>query len=181
MEQAQLITVETPRLLLRQWCDADYALFARMNADPQVMQFLLGCMDKTASDTNADKFRQLIAQQGWGIWAVELKAPQTFIGFVGLHKTTVAVPCFPCVEIAWRLAAEHWGKGYATEAARAALRIGFEVLHLPEIVAFTAMINQRSQAVMERLGMQRDLQTFEHPSVPVGNPLREHCLYRVRA
>ena len=181
MQQTKLITTETPRLRLRQWYDTDYAPFARLNADPQVMQFMLGCLDETTSNANANTFRQLIAQHGWGIWAVECKTTQTFLGFVGLHQTTAAIPCLPCVEIAWRLAAEHWGKGYATEAARAALRFGFEVLQLPEIVAFTAVINKRSQAVMERLGMQRDLHTFQHPNVPIGNPLREHCLYRLQS
>lgn len=177
----QHVILETPRLRLRQWQDSDYAPFARLNADPQVMQFMLACMDEQASNASADKFRQLITEQGWGMWAVECKANQTFIGFVGLYRTNAAVPCLPCVEIGWRLAGEHWGKGYATEAARAALCFGFEVLQLPEIVAFTAVINQRSQAVMERLGMQRDLHTFQHPNVPIGNPLREHCLYRLRA
>ena len=174
-----LITIDTPRLRLRQWCDADYTPFARLNADPQVMQFMLCCLDETTSNASADRFRRLMEQQGWGMWAVECKATQTFIGFVGLYQTTAAVPCSPCVEIGWRLAREHWGKGYATEAARAALRIGFEVLQLAEIVAFTALINTRSQAVMERLGMQRDPHTFQHPNVPLGNPLRAHCLYRL--
>lgn len=179
MQPTQPITLRTSRLLLRQWQDVDYAPFARINADPQVMQFMLGCLDEKASNASADKFRQLIEEHGWGMWAVEHQATATFIGFVGLYQTRAAVPCLPCVEIGWRLASEHWGKGYATEAARAVLHFGFTTLQLPEIVAFTAVINQRSQAVMERLGMQRDCHTFQHPSVPVGHSLREHCLYRL--
>ena len=179
MQPTQPITLRTSRLLLRQWQDTDYAPFARINADPQVMQFMLGCLDEKASNASADKFRQLITDHGWGMWAVEHQATKNFIGFVGLYQTRAAVPCWPCTEIGWRLASEHWGKGYATEAARAALRFGFATLQLLEIVAFTAVINQRSQAVMERLGMQRDCHTFQHPSVPVSHSLHEHCLYRL--
>ncbi|MEJ2444829.1 MAG: GNAT family protein, partial [Exilibacterium sp.] len=85
----------------------------------------------------------------------------------------------PCVEVGWRLAAKHWGNGYATEAARVALGVGFEQLALTDIVSFTTIGNVRSRAVMERLGMRDTGETFEHPNVPVGNALREHCLYRI--
>jgi len=101
------------------------------------------------------------------------------MGFVGLHVPVAELPFTPCVEIGWRLAVDYWGQGYATEAAQAALRLGFEDLALEEILSFTALSNQRSQALMQRLGMQRDPDDFEHPHVPVGHPVRWHCLYRL--
>ncbi len=174
-----IIEPETERLYLRQWQGSDYAPFARMNADLRVMEHFPACLEQAASDELADRCYTLIAERGWGIWAVELKQTQSFIGFVGLHIPTHDFPFNPCVEIGWRLAADHWGNGYATEAAQAALQVGFDVLELEEIVSFTSLLNRRSQALMDRLGMQREARTFEHPALPVGSPLREHCLYRL--
>lgn len=130
-------------------------------------------------DAMAYKCETLIAERGWGFWAVEIKATGVFIGFVGLHIPSSALPFSPCVEIGWRLARPYWGRGYATEAARAALQVGFEHLALQEIVSFTAVRNRRSRAVMERLHMVRDEETFNHPDVPEESGLREHCLYRI--
>lgn len=171
--------LETPRLLLRQWRDADYAPFAALNADPAVMEFFPEPLERSASDALAHRCRALIEERGWGVWAVELKSEGHFIGSTGLHVPAADLPCSPCVEVGWRLARAAWGKGYATEAASAALRFGFTVVALPEIVAFTALGNVRSQAVMERLGMRRDQNTFQHPAVPEASQLREHCLYRI--
>jgi RimJ/RimL family protein N-acetyltransferase len=173
------IEPETERLRLRQWKDSDYEPFARMNADPRVMEFFVKRLGRAASDAFAECLRSLIAERSWGLWAVELKPTRTFIGFVGLHVPPADLPFKPCVEIGWRLAAEYWGRGYATRAARAALRVGFEILELPEIVSFTSILNLRSQAEMHRLAMRREAQTFEHPEIPVGHRLREHCLYRL--
>lgn len=122
----RIIESETERLLLRQWKDSDYEPFARLNADPRVMEFFVECLDRSASDALVDCLRSLIAERGWGLWAVELKQTRTFIGFVGLHVPTADLPFKPCVEIGWRLAAEYWGRGYATQAARATLRVGLE-------------------------------------------------------
>ncbi|MEA3178556.1 MAG: hypothetical protein QOI59_2079 [Gammaproteobacteria bacterium] len=103
-----------------------------------------------------------------------------FIGFVGLWVPSFTSHFTPCVEIGWRLAKEHWGNGYATEAAVACLRFGFENLTLQQIVAFTAPLNKRSTAVMERIGMSRNpADDFDHPNVPPGDPLRRHVLYRM--
>jgi RimJ/RimL family protein N-acetyltransferase len=143
------------------------------------MEFFPNLLDRTASDAMIDRIETLIADRGWGLWAVELKADRQFLGFVGLHVPKVDLPCSPCVEIGWRLALPYWGKGYATEAARDVLKVGFDRLNLPEIVSFTATINRRSRAVMERLGMKLAAKTFEHPLVPSGNILREHVLYRL--
>ena len=174
----ELIELETERLRLRQWTPADRAPFAALNADPRVMEFLSEPLTRVASDAMADRCQALLQERGWGFWVVECKASGQFAGFVGLHVPSAALPFSPCVEIGWRLAAQHWGKGLATEAAREALRVGFERLGLSEIVSFTALGNARSRAVMGRLGM-REAGTFEHPHLPEGSPLRPHCLYRL--
>ena len=172
------VVLETARLRLRQWREADFAPFAALNADPVVMACFPAPLDRAASDTLALRCQALIAQRGWGFWAVERKADGAFIGFVGLHEPAAALPFSPCVEIGWRLAQAYWGQGYASEAAQAALRFGFEQLALAEIVSFTALPNVRSRAVMERLGMVAD-GAFEHPAVAPDSPLRKHWLYRL--
>lgn len=176
---AELIEFNTGRLRLRQWSVADREPFAALNADPKVMEFFPAPLDRAASDAMADRCQTLIAERGWGFWAVELKHTNEFIGFVGLHIPSAELPFSPCVEVGWRLAFQYWGKGFAMEAARGALHVGFELLSLPEIVSFAAVRNVRSRAVMERLGMREAATTFEHPSVPVGSALRQHCLYRL--
>lgn len=175
----KLIEFETERLSLRQWCEADREPFAAMNANPRVMEFFPTPLDRAASDAMLDRCQSHIALRGWGLWAIEAKVNREFAGFVGLHIPTHALPFMPCVEVGWRLAVGHWGKGYATEAARAAMRFGFERLGLAEIVSFTAVQHVRSRAVMERLGMLDTGDTFEHPAIPAGNVFRLHCLYRM--
>ena len=173
------IEFETQRLLLRQWRAADREPFAAINADPIVMAHFPASLTRKESDSMADRCEHLIVERRWGAWASEIKATGEFIGFVGLHVPQDDLPVSPCVEILWRLARAHWRQGFATEAARGALHIGFEVLRLPEIVSFTVPSNTRSRAVMERLGMQMDAATFEHPGVPDGHALRTHCNYRL--
>lgn len=176
---AEVIEFETERLRLRQWRPADREPFARLNADERVMEFFPALLDRAASDAMADRLEMQIAERGWGFWAVDILGGQDFIGFVGLHIPVPDIPCSPCVDVGWRLAFQHWGQGYASEAARGALYVGFEWLDLPEIVSFTALQNRRSRAVMERLHMRETTETFEHPNVPIGSPLRKHCLYRL--
>jgi RimJ/RimL family protein N-acetyltransferase len=173
------IKLYTSRLRLRQWHPDDREPFAHLNADPRVMEFFPSCLDRCASDAMADRLQSLIAERGWGFWAVETLGGANFIGFVGLHIPTAELPFSPCVEVGWRLAFEHWGNGYATEAATAALQFGFETLNLLEIVSFTALQNNRSRSVMGKLHMRLDPNTFKHPSLPIGHALREHCLYRL--
>jgi RimJ/RimL family protein N-acetyltransferase len=175
----ELVELDTPRLRLRQWHPDDRIPFAHLNADPRVMECFPHCLDRVDSDALAKRLQSLIAERGWGFWAVEVVGVEPFIGFVGLHIPAAELPCSPCVEVGWRLAFKHWGNGYAPEAAKAALRFGFEVLNLPEIVSFTAVNNARSRAVMHKLNMHLEPHTFEHPSLPVGHSLREHCLYRL--
>ncbi|MET3495519.1 GNAT family N-acetyltransferase [Variovorax boronicumulans] len=175
-----LIEFETPRLRLRQWRESDRAPFAAMAADPQVMEFLLPLPTRADSDALIERLEARIAEKGWGFWAVEHKATGEFIGFTGLNVPLATLPFSPCVEIGWRLARHAWGQGLATEAARGAMRVGFERLALEEIVAFTAVGNLRSAAVMERIGMREDVAgAFDHPLVPEGHALRAHRLFRI--
>lgn len=173
-----LITYETPRLLLRGWQDSDLPAFAALNADPEVMKYFPAPLSRAESDAQASRIRQFIQQHGWGLWAVEVKGKTPFIGFVGLAIPGDDLPCSPCVEIGWRLAKDHWGHGYASEAAHGTLDVAFNTLQLPEVVSFTAEINLPSRRVMERIGMNFSGETFEHPRLPPGHPLRKHVLYR---
>lgn len=173
--------LRTERLWLRPWSAADLAPFARLNADARVMEFMPGVLSRAESDARVADMNAQLAERGFGLWAVEVPGVAPFIGFVGLAVPRFTAAFTPCVEVGWRLAAEHWGKGYATEAARAALAFGFGTLALHEVVSFTAVINRRSRAVMERLGMTRDpAEDFDHPSLAAGHPLRRHVLYRIR-
>jgi RimJ/RimL family protein N-acetyltransferase len=176
----EIIEVDTPRLRLRQWCDEDRGPFAALNADPAVMEFFASPQSRESSDASIDAWQRQFATQGWSNWAVEELSTRQFIGFIGLSVPRRILPFSPCIEVGWRLARASWGKGFATEGARAALRVGFERLRLAEIVSFTAVKNVRSRAVMERIGMQNAHQDFEHPGIPEGHQLRLHCLYRIR-
>lgn len=173
------IEFDTDRLAFRCWHDRHRAPFAAMNADPEVMRYFPSTL--TAEQTNAgiDMWLSQFAEHGWSDWAVELKDSGAFIGFIGLSIPRRQLPFSPCVEIGWRLARAHWGHGYATEGARGALAVGYEQLGLEEIVSFTALDNQRSRAVMERLGMRNANADFDHPGVPNGHWLSRHCLYRL--
>ncbi|MGE6914480.1 GNAT family N-acetyltransferase [Achromobacter kerstersii] len=173
------LEVETPRLVLRQWRADDRKPFAAMNADPRVTEFLLP-LSASESDALAGRLAAGIDEHGWGFWAVEAPGVAPFVGFVGIKPMPPALPFAPGVEIGWRLAQPYWGRGYAIEAAEAALRVGFEQVGLNEIVAFTAVGNQRSRAVMDKLGMLADADMFDHPAVPIGHPLQQHVLYRLR-
>jgi RimJ/RimL family protein N-acetyltransferase len=176
---ADPIEVDTDRLRLRQWRPADDEPFAALHADPRVMEFFPSVLTRRESDAIAERCAGFLRSRGWGPWAVELRSGGQFVGCVGLHVPSAELPFSPCVEVLWRLGYDHWGKGLATEAARAALEIGFGTLQLEEIVAFTPDGNRRSRAVMERLGMELS-GTFEHPAIAAGHPLRRHCLYRLR-
>jgi RimJ/RimL family protein N-acetyltransferase len=179
--EAAIPTIETDRLLLREWREPDLEPFAALNADPRVVEFLPAALTRAESDELVERFVQRWARDGVGLWAVERREDGAFLGFTGLALQVFEAPFTPAVEVGWRLAAEAWGHGYATEAARAALRFGFVTRDLEEIVSFTVPANVRSRAVMERIGMTRDpAEDFEHPRLPPGSPLRHHVLYRLR-
>ncbi len=175
----QIIEPRTERLQLRQWTSSDRDPFAVISADPQVMEYFPNTLNQSESNSIVDKCQSLIAKKGWGVWAAELIETKEFIGMIGLHIPSAGLPFSPCVEILWRLARPHWGHGYATEAASAALNVGFEQLDLQEIVSFSVVNNHRSRAVMEKLNMIDTGETFEHPGVPTPCHLREHCLYNI--
>ena len=173
-------TLTTPRLILRPWRDSDLEPFRALNADPDVMRYFPATLDAGQSDALARRIRDRLATQDFGFWAIEVPGVAGFIGFTGLSVPGFEAHFTPCVEIGWRLAAAHWGKGYACEAATASLRHAFETLRLAEVVAFTAQANHRSRAVMRRVGMVHDpADDFDHPNLPDGHPLRRHVLYRL--
>ena len=172
--------LRTQRLLLRLWRDEDLAPFAALNADPRVMEHYPSVLTREQSDAFVrERILPEFELRGYGLWAVEVPGVTAFAGYVGLLHHTFEAPFTPCVEVGWRLAFRYWGRGYATEGARAGLDHGFGVAGLDEIVSFTALTNSRSIAVMERLGMTRSGE-FEHPRLPEGHPLRPHVLYRLR-
>lgn len=178
-DNKKIITLETSRLLLRQYQDKDYAPFAMLNANPDVMEYFPSPLNRDQSDSLMDKARGLIETNGWGFWATEEKSTGRLIGMVGLHNVDDDMPVYPNIEIGWRLSKEFWGKGYATEAAIAARDFAFESLKIDSIISFTTTNNIRSQAVMKRIGMNDTGQTFAHPHIPESSPLREHVLYQL--
>ena len=174
--------LRTERLWLRRWTAADREPFAAMNADARVVEHLPAPLSREESDTFVDRIEGHFDRHGFGLWAVEIPAVTSFAGFVGLSVPRFESHFTPCVEIGWRLAAPYWGRGYATEGARAALAVGFETLGLGEIVSSTVPGNLRSRRVMEKIGMARDpADDFDHPALPEGHRLRRHVLYRIAA
>jgi RimJ/RimL family protein N-acetyltransferase len=170
----------TDRLLMREWRDEDLEPFARLNADPLVMEHFPSWLTREQSDALVDRITLRWEEDGVGLWAVERRADAAFLGFTGLARPNFEAAFTPAVEVGWRLAVEAWGHGYATEAARAALAFGFEERGLDEILSWTVPANVRSRAVMERLGMTRDpADDFDHPNLAADSPLRRHVLYRL--
>ena len=173
--------IDTDRLILRRWRDADRKPFAAMNADPEVMRYFPSTLTADQSNLMVDRIEAGFETAGWGLFAVEVKGAQAFIGFVGLMEINPKVPCAPGVEIGWRLDKAAWGHGYASEAARACLDLAFTTVGLAQVLSFTAVPNLSSQAVMQRIGMIREpTLDFDHPLVPEGDRLRSHVVYRAR-
>jgi ribosomal-protein-alanine N-acetyltransferase len=168
----------TERLILRCWKASDREPFAALNANPEVMRYFPSTRTREESDKMVNAVEQIIAEKGWGLWAVEEKRSGAFIGFVGLNIPGYELPFAPVIEIGWRLDKPFWGKGYAPEAAQKALEMGFEQFGMKEIVAFTALENLPSQRVMEKIGMTR-CEEFDHPMLAENHPLRRHILYRI--
>jgi RimJ/RimL family protein N-acetyltransferase len=174
------IQLATDRLVLRQWRDGDRAPFAAMCADPVVMRYFPRLWTREESDAMVDRVTREIDERGWGLWAVEIPGVTAFAGFVGLNEPLWQAHFTPCVDIGWRLAASAHGKGYATEAARAALQFGFEELNLAQIVALTVPANAPSRRVMEKIGMRHDRDgDFDHPRVDPTHWTARHVLYRI--
>lgn len=174
------VHLETERLTLRDWTDADGGPFAALNADLRVMEFFPRALSRAESDAFMATIRWRIGRDGYGLYAVEEKASGQFIGYVGLAPVELAVPFAPATEIGWRLAREAWGQGYASEAAAAVRDHAFGPLGLEALVSFTAEWNRPSRRVMERIGMIHDPSgDFIHPRLPAGHKLAAHVLYRL--
>jgi RimJ/RimL family protein N-acetyltransferase len=174
--------LRTERLVLRAWRDEDRAPFAALNADPAVMEHFPATLSRAQSDAFVKQIEDRWRSGGPSLWAVEVPGVAPLIGYVGLLAPSFEAEFTPCVEVGWRLAAEHWGRGYATEGAAAALTFGFEELDLDEIVSFTVVANTRSRRVMAKLGLHHDpADDFDHPKLPAGHPMQRHVLYRITA
>lgn len=170
--------IETERLILRRWRDADRTAFAAMNADPHVMAHFPEPLERPGSDALMARLDARWQDEGIAFAAVERKADGALLGMAGLAVVRFDSPVLGNTEIGWRFARTAWGEGYATEAARGWLAHGFETRGLGEIVAFTAPANAKSRAVMVRLGMRRDrARDFDHPALPEVHRLRPHHVY----
>ena len=173
--------IETERLLLRRWKEEDREPFYRVNSDPRVMEFMPECLTRAESGQLFERINEHFRKHGFGLFAAELRKEQLFIGFIGLAVPSFKAHFTPCVEIGWRLAADHWGRGLATEGAEAVAEHVFTELALEELVSFTVAANSRSRRVMEKIGMTHNAaDDFDHPNLPEGHPLRRHVLYRMR-
>lgn len=173
--------LRTDRLVLRNWREDDRAPWAALNTDPEVMRHFPAALTREQSDAFLNRHRSLIADRGWGLWAVEVPGVAPFIGFVGLSVPGFSAGFTPCVEVGWRLDRTWWGRGYAPEGGRAALAFAFDELGETEVLSFTTTGNHSSQRVMEKLGMTRDpADDFDHPDLPHWDG-RRHVLYRISA
>nr|WP_086937448.1 GNAT family N-acetyltransferase [Thaumasiovibrio occultus] len=172
----------TPRLRLRCLQTSDLASLAAMHRDKETMRYFPSVLDAQQNAAFFDKLTALFAQQGWGVFAIDEKATGEFVGIVGLVKQTLrGIPNAPLLELLWRIDKRYWGCGYAPEAASACIQFAFEHLNETALYAYTAAINQPSQRVMEKLGMMRLTQRFDHPSVAKESPLCAHVMYRLAA
>lgn len=170
--------IETPRLILRQWREADRAAFAAMNADPRVMAHMPALLMRDQSDALMNRLGAAIAATGAGMWAIERRSDRAWLGFCGVQPVTFDCPARGGHEIGWRLARAHWGAGYATEAATAAMAHAFGAMDLARMHTFTVPDNWRSQAVMTRISMVPAPELdFEHPNLPPGHRLRRHVMF----
>ncbi len=184
-----MATLETQRLVLRPWRPSDRQPFAELNADAEVMRYFPAPLTREQSDALVARIDAAFERQGgWGLWALEERSTGAFLGFTGLAEVSFAAGFAPATEIGWRLRRDAWGHGYATEAARAVVAFAFaptadaQGLGMRQLVSFTTRSNERSRAVMHRLGMRHDLaDDFDHPALPDGHPQRPHVLYRLDA
>ena len=175
----EAVELRTERLLLRAWRASDREPYAALNADPVVMEHFPAPLTQEESDAHVDRLLAAFDEHGWGLWAVEVPGAAEFIGFIGLSVPRFDAHFTPCVEVGWRLARTAWGRGYAPEGAREALRFAFEELALDEVVSFTSVANTNSRRVMEKIGMTHDpADDFDHPTLPPDSPIRRHVLYR---
>lgn len=172
-----MIYTETERLILRSWKQEDLPLFVAMNRDERVMRHFPGTLSESETVAFYSRIVDEFGRNGWGLYAVEIKSTGEFIGYVGLHEIGFESDFTPGVEIGWRLAAAHHGRGYATEAAAAVLALAAN-LGLERLYSFTAKTNAPSERVMQKIGMTK-IGEFAHPALPADSPLSPHVLYRI--
>lgn len=171
--------IKTNRLILKNFTDQEREPFYLINSDHEVMRHFPSVLNREESDAMLKRISDGITQRGWGFWGAFLEGE--LIGMIGLNPVLFEAPFTPAVEVGWRLARKHWGKGYATEGAQAALEFGFNELKLDEIVSFTTLTNLSSQKVMQRLNMTHNPKDdFDHPRLDKNHPLSRHVLYRLR-
>lgn len=173
-----MIYFETPRLILRDWEESDLRIFQQMNSDPITMEFFPKMLSFEETEDFYKRIILELKERGYGLYAVEVKESKQFIGYTGFHYTEMDIDFSPCIEIGWRYKYESWGKGYATEAAKACIAYAKENLRFTEIYSFTSLQNIRSENVMKKIGMNK-LPNFQHPTIPIENKLREHVLYKL--
>jgi RimJ/RimL family protein N-acetyltransferase len=177
-----VIRIETERLILRAWHDEDAEPFAALNADPRVMEFFPKLLTRAESDKLMTWMRAFVDEHGYGPYAVEEKNTRDFLGYIGICPVPFEAAFVPATEIGWRLARSSWGRGYASEGARAVVGQALGRLGFAALVSFTAEWNMRSRRVMEKIGMTRDPNgDFLHPSLPPAHKLAPHVLYRIEA
>ena len=173
-----MVQIKTERLILREWKSEDLAPFALVNQDSKVMEYFLSPLTVVETAAMIERICEHFMKHGFGLFACTLKETSEFIGFVGLSVPAFETDFTPCVEIGWRLSSRAWGSGYATEAALAVLKFGFEECKLQEILSWTVPANARSRNVMEKIGLTQG-GSFDHPKVPEGHPFKSHVLYRM--
>ena len=170
---------QSPRLGFRNWSEDDIAPFAELNADPEVMTYFPRPLTLDESRNSVQRFQKYYTDYGYTFYAVDRLDTAEFIGFIGMMYQTFESFFTPCVEIGWRLKCSVWGKGFATEGAKACLNYGFDTLGFSEIYSITAIPNLRSEKVMQRIGMER-IGEFDHPGLENGHPLERHVIYRIK-
>lgn len=171
-----MIYFETERLIFRDWKEQDLKEFRIMNNDLMVMKYFPKTLTYQETDLFYGRIQDEFSDSGYGLYAVETKYNNEFIGFIGFHRATFNAAFTPCVEIGWRLKYEAWGNGYATEGAKVCLKYGFDTLGFDTVYSFTAKVNLQSQNVMNKIGMKKVME-FKHPNIIEKSSLCDHVLY----
>ncbi len=173
-----MVYFETDRLVFRDWKETDLEEFRIMNKDTRVMKYFTKILTVEETDNFYNKIQNELRDYGYGLYAVETKESNDFIGFIGFHWANFISEFTPCIEIGWRLKYDAWGNGFATEGAKECLNYGFEILKFNKIYSFTSKINYRSENIMKKIGMKKIME-FDHPNIIEGSPLKKHVLYDV--
>lgn len=172
-------TFKSERLGFRAWTEKDRVPFAEMNSSKKVMEYFPKTLSRIESNNFVNKINVLFKNHGYGLYAIDELKTSEFIGFIGFSYPSFALEFTPCIEIGWRIRAEKWNKGFATEGANACLNFGFNQLNFKEVYSFTSKVNTKSERVMKKIGMKK-IQEFEHPAIEFGHHLKTHVLYKIK-